>query len=124
MTTNQTPEQALDAAVERIGPKVMTLVEITQQHGDQPRDHRSQTCSMCDSYILHLREAIRTELEQAYAAGRRDALEEAPCLDVTRHQFYERGFSCIAANIDYDRLCVRCKLLTDALATPTETKPT
>ena len=59
MTTNQTPE--LDAAVERVRSAARKY---------------KPWMSIGDKASPPLVAAIRTELEQAYAAGRRDALVE------------------------------------------------
>lgn len=63
MTTNQTPEQAVDAAAERVRTAAgrMTLAELAHPHG-------AVVC-MCDTMYGEMLTAIRTELEQAYKLG-------------------------------------------------------
>jgi hypothetical protein len=99
MTTNQTPEQALDAAVERVmGSSAM------HTHKEKGREDIACVLPHCPQTIAKKDAAIRTELEQAYAAGRRDALGDA--------------------REAVDPLCpIGCQQVIDTLATPTETKP-
>lgn len=96
MTTNQTPDSALDASVERVMAR-------GTMHSERKCFGHYHSWENCDPS----RNAIRQELEARYEAGRRDALEEA--LEITR---------------EYDRASTVADKLYGRLATPTETKPT
>ena len=129
MTTNQTPEQAVDAAVERV--RAATVEPCWWTTGAEPATE--DLCAIDDAHLCDRCRKVQavtiTELDARYAAGRREGLIEG----------LERGCNAlhwiksrVAATEKQKRDVMEwdddfhtaIRELKDALATPTETKPT
>ena len=141
MTTNQTPDSALDAAVERVMPTVRLFGDQCSLYVTDQATHTDMMNAQMD-----IRVAIRTELEQAIAAGRRDALENVFRQSGNELRFavgveglgampespkeiahtLTRAWCAVPLPHTSRRLTVRVRdeLADELLATPTETKPT
>ena len=115
MTTNQTPEQALDAAVESMWLKLMPLIRGAIRSRKGNKNEYSYDLPISDIWDI-----IRAELKAMHEAGRREALEDVkekckPWCRTLRRLHLPVGGQC--------DVCAAVNPLINALATPTETKP-
>ena len=129
MTTNQTPEQAVDAAVERVMGSARALCADFFITCDQSRDPVSlneyfRSSAQIAAYLT----TLRTELEARYEAGRRDGMVEGLEKGCNALHWIKSRVAATSKQkqdvIEWDETLHQAIREAKALATPTETKPT
>ena len=109
MTTNQTPEQELDAAVERVMADVIPFLDKNLGR-------------------VRAEQAIRTELKAMHKGGRRDGMVEGLEKGCNALHWIKSRVAATSKQkqdvIEWDETLHQAIREAKALATPTETKPT